>query len=95
LCPIFTGNQADGRSIQGQKGRIGMSKVFVHAEIKATWPGGHLEVMPETAQEVAAAGVQLAVEELGAYGARRLLRRELRRYPEDYPGAGRGEGDGD
>lgn len=66
-----------------------MPKVFVHAEIKAAWPGGHLDVRPETAQEVAAAGVLLAVEELGVSGARRLLRRELKRYPSEYPGAGR------
>jgi hypothetical protein len=66
-----------------------MAKVFVHAEIKATWPGGQLDMQPTTAQEVAAAGIQLAVEELGTGGAGRLLRRELRKYPNDYLGAGR------
>lgn len=69
-----------------------MPRLFVNAEVKATWPGGHLELRLGTAQEVAAVGVLLAVEELGADGARRLLRRELRRYPEDYPGAGKGGG---
>lgn len=72
-----------------------MAKVFVHAEIKATWPGGQIDVRPATAQEVASAGVQLAVEELGTGGAGRLLRRELKRYPEGYQGAGRDDAKGD
>lgn len=72
-----------------------MAKVFVHAEIKATWPGGQLDVQPTTAQELVSTGVQLAVEELGTGGAGRLLRRELRKYPNDYLGAGRDDDRGE
>lgn len=66
-----------------------MPRVFLMASVKATWQGERVDVMPTTAEEMAALSVRLLIEELGSERARKVLRRELARYRRDYKGSGR------
>ncbi len=69
-----------------------MARVYLVASVKATWQGERLDAAPTTAEQMAAVGVRLLIEEVGAEKARKVMRKELARYRRDYRGAGRDEG---
>lgn len=71
-----------------------MPKVFIFGEIKATWAGGQVSERLVTAPQVSSIAVRLLVEDVGTQKARRLLRRELARYRDDYEGDGKASPEG-
>ena len=65
-----------------------MPRVFLAANVKATWRGEYLNESPAAADELARIAVRLLVEEHGTHRARLKIRRELAKYRPDYKGAG-------